>query len=250
MYRVPLNLRLGRLRLAAGLVLAIALASAALLALVAIGDVPAIATCALVGGLVVVLAFGRQPAEVESDDLDTFELMPPIDLAVGQVEPRPGNVLVAVRHPHSLSHVAAALQAAGDRDVVVMTARLLGVDVEDDGSASTRSRRLPSGGCSRGVVALAERYSRPVRLLIVPAHNVFDAIVAHDHAAAQRRRSTSASRRRCRPTTRRGCSARPGSAPRSPKRSTSASSSTIAAAAPTRITSARTRPRSRPAIST
>ncbi len=176
-YRVPLNLRLGRLRLAAGLVLAIALASAALLALVAIGDVPAIATCALVGGLVVVLAFGRQPAEVESDDLDTFELMPPIDLAVGQVEPRPGNLLVAVRHPHSLSHVAAALQAAGDRDVVVMTARLLGVDVEDDGSdhqqPTTAERRLLSR-----VVALAERYHRPVHLLIVPAQSVFDALVA------------------------------------------------------------------------
>jgi magnesium transporter len=59
---------------------------------------------------------------------------------------------------------------------VVMTARLLGVDVEDDGSAhpepTTAERRLLSR-----VVALAERYHRPVHLLIVPAQSVFEALV-------------------------------------------------------------------------
>jgi len=177
-YRVPLNVRLGRLRVAAGLVLVAVLASAALLALIAVGDPPAIVTFALVGGVVLVLTLSPRLAEpdVSSEDVDTFELLPSPELAVGQVEARPGNLLVAVRHPHSLSHVAAALQAAGDRDVVVMTARLLGVDVEDDGSAhpepTASERRLLSR-----VVALAERYHRPVHLLIVPAQTVFDALV-------------------------------------------------------------------------
>jgi magnesium transporter len=177
-YRVPLNVRLGRLRVAAGLVLVPVLASAALLALIAVGDPPAIVTFALVGGVVLVLTLSPRLAEpdVSSEDVDTFELLPSPELAVGQVEARPGNLLVAVRHPHSLSHVAAALQAAGDRDVVVMTARLLGVDVEDDGSAhpepTASERRLLSR-----VVALAERYHRPVHLLIVPAQTVFDALV-------------------------------------------------------------------------
>ena len=178
-YRVPLNVRLGRLRIAAGLVLVIACGSAALLALLAIGDMPAIATCALVGALVLTLAFGpgHAEADVGVDDVDAFELLPPADLAVGQVEARPGNVLVAVRHPHSLSHVAAALQAAGDRDVVVMTARLLGMDVEDDSSGHAEPTAAERRLLSR-VVALAERYHRPVHLLIVPAQSVFDAVVA------------------------------------------------------------------------
>ena len=44
----------------------------------------------------------------------------------------PGNVLIPVRNPHSLLHVAAALQTSGHSDVVVMTVRLLGVDVSED----------------------------------------------------------------------------------------------------------------------
>ena len=59
-----------------------------------------------------------------------------------------------------------------------MTVRLLGVDVERRRLRATRPRRRPSGGCSRRSSALAERHGRPVRLLVVPAHDVFDAIVA------------------------------------------------------------------------
>ena len=44
-----------------------------------------------------------------------------------------GNILVAVRHPHALEHVAAALQGGADREVVVMTVRLHGVDTDGAG---------------------------------------------------------------------------------------------------------------------
>ena len=57
-----------------------------------------------------------------------------------------------------------------------MTVRLLGIDVSEDAfsdpTPTGAERKLLSE-----VVALAERYERPVRLLVVPAHNVFDAIV-------------------------------------------------------------------------
>jgi magnesium transporter len=76
-----------------------------------------------------------------------------------------------------LAHVVGALQTPGDRDVVVMTARLLDVDVSEEAAAAATptpyERRLLSD-----VVALAERVGRPVRLLIVPTRNVVDAIVA------------------------------------------------------------------------
>ena len=97
------------------------------------------------------------------------------DIDLGQVEARPGNVLVTVRHPHSLAHLAAAMQTAGDRDIVVVAVRVLGVDVDDEsaGTTSTRDERY----LFAQVVALTERYAHPVRLLIVPAQNVFDGVI-------------------------------------------------------------------------
>ena len=107
----------------------------------------------------------------------SFDLLPAAELSLDQMDARPGNVLVPVRNPHSLAHVAAALQTPRDRDVVVMTVRLLGVDVSADGlsdaAPTPAERRVLSE-----VSALAERHDRPVRLLVVPAHDVFDAIVA------------------------------------------------------------------------
>ena len=120
----------------------------------------------------------------------TFDLLRSTDLSLDQVEARPGNVLVPVRNPHALAHVAAALQAAGDRDVVVMTVRLLDVDIGGEAateSAPTQVRAAVAGG-SR-VRGGAGRSSR------APA----------DRACAQRRRcdcrhgsSSSLVRRVCR----------------------------------------------------
>jgi len=59
----------------------------------------------------------------------------------------------------------------------VMTVRLLGVDVPEDGSADVHPTRAERRVFSE-VVALAERYGRSVHLLVVPAHDVFDAIVS------------------------------------------------------------------------
>ena len=181
--------------------------------------------------------------DADGDELDAFELLPSTELALGQVEARPGNVLVPVRRPQSLAHLGVALQTPRDRDIVVMTARLLGIDVDDDAFGDTTptpaERRLFSQ-----VVALAERYDRPVRLLIVPTRDVFEAVASDDRAAAirrgARRRVVVAVRRRAGASARRSL----GSTPRSPRRCRRASSSTTTAAAPTPITSARIRRRS------
>ena len=168
--------------------------------------------------------------------------------ALGQAEARPGGVLVPVRHLYSLSHVRPALQAAGDRDVVVMTVRVLGVDVEDDADIDRRPTPAEQLLLSQ-VVALAERHNRAVQLLIVPARDVFDAIADGDAPAAivgnPRRRVDDAVGRRAGAAARRGLGAA-----RADSRSTCASSSIIRAAGPTSIISAPTRRRSHPAIST
>jgi amino acid transporter len=109
--------------------------------------------------------------------LDEFQLVSSADVDRALVAAREGNVLVPVRDYNTLSHLDAVLTDTRDADVVVMTVRLLsgpdaGVRDLDVATVFTDYEQL----LFTKVVALAERHGRPVRLLIVPAANVFDAI--------------------------------------------------------------------------
>ena len=183
--RIAVNLRLHKVHHERQPFRAPALASVAValvvgvsaLALPASGDLPSLASLGLIAGLGVSLAARRRsagtPVAVEENP---FEISMSGDISLGQVEARPGNLLVTVRHPHSLGHLVAALQIAGERDIVVLAVRVLGVDVDDEsgeGTTSTRDERY----LFSQVVALTERYAHPVRLLIVPAHDVFDGVI-------------------------------------------------------------------------
>ena len=177
-FAAPLTLHVAGAELPLGLWAVAIVAAAAGAGALAAGNPPSIATAGLLVALSLVFTEpGRRIGAPEGDDLDTFELLPSSEVAVGQVQARPGNILVPVRNPHALGHVAAALRDARDRDVVVMTARLFGIDVDDDTSHSEApteaERRLFSQ-----VVATAERAGHSVHLLIVPAQNVFDAVVS------------------------------------------------------------------------
>jgi magnesium transporter len=178
-FRVPLNVPIAGHELSLGLLAPGLACAGGAMVMLATGDVPSIATTALLATLFLLLTLLGRDSEstTVTEEQETFEVLPAADLSLAHVEVRPGNVLVPVRNPHSLAHVAAALQTARDRDVVVMTVRLLGLDVPDDASTDTvptpAEQRLLSD-----VLSVAERQGRPVRLLIVPASNVFDAIVA------------------------------------------------------------------------
>jgi magnesium transporter len=177
-FKVPLNVRLRGRELPLGLVGPGLVVAAGALAMIVTGDVASLASAALMTALSIWFTLvGRQaaPADVRTDE-NTFDLLLAAEVSLDQIDARPGNVLVPVRNPHSLAHVVGALQTSGDRDIVVMTARLLDVDVSEGtagrSTATPYERRL-----LLDVVALAERIGRPVRLLIVPARNVPDAIV-------------------------------------------------------------------------
>jgi len=177
-FETPGKVRVKDRELPLGLLTTGAIVALSALAMIVTGDVTAIASCALVATVTVALgSVGQREAGAESEpDEDTFDLLTATELSLDQIAARPGNILVPVRNPHALGHVAAALQAAGDRDVVVMTARLIDVDVSEESAGQSTptpyERRLLSD-----VVTLAERVGRPVHLLIVPARNVVDAIV-------------------------------------------------------------------------
>jgi magnesium transporter len=179
-YRVPVNVTVGGREWPIGLVLVAGLLALPALCLLIALDAPSIAGAALLAGVTALLIVSERSAAAQPEPahgaLDEFQLLPAGHEDLTHVEARPGNVLVPVRKPGILTHLTAALRAAGDRDVVAMTVRLVGIDVPDDPSSTPRTtddeRRLLSA-----VVALAEREARPVRLLIVPGVNVFDAVV-------------------------------------------------------------------------
>jgi len=179
-YRVPMNFTVGAREWPVGLMLVTALLAVSGLSLLATLDPPTLAGASLLAAMTVLLTMSERSAAAHPDPspegLDEFQLLPSGDADLTHVNVRPGSVLVPVRKPGALTHLTAALRGAGDRDIVAMTVRLVGVDVPDDPSAVPRAtvdeRRLLSA-----VAALAEREARPVRLLIVPGVNVFDSVV-------------------------------------------------------------------------
>jgi amino acid transporter len=126
-----------------GLLMPGVIAGGSVLAMLAIGDAPSVVSAALIGAMglwFVVVGHQATPASIV-DERDTFDLFSAAELSLDQIEARPGNVLVPVRNPHALGHVVAALQAAGDRDVVVMTVRLIGID---DAGVEPASESIPT----------------------------------------------------------------------------------------------------------
>jgi magnesium transporter len=174
-FKVPGTLRLHGHEIPVGLFLPAGIVVVSGLVMLAIGDGASIAGASLLAVLSTwfVIA-GRHSDAAVAESGDPFNLLPAAELSLDHVNARPGNILVPVRNPHSLAHVEAALHSPSDRDVVVMTVRLLDGSDElvSDTSPTPFERQLLSA-----VVALAERYRRPVRLVIVPAPDVGDAIV-------------------------------------------------------------------------
>jgi amino acid transporter len=182
-WRVPFNVRIGGVEVPVGL----GLISAALFTVAIINlFTKELATIWGVTFTAVLFATftlsqrhtARQTAKKQAG-LDQFQLLPAGDLGLGEVAARPGNVLVPVRDYHTLSHLTWALTHVDTEkyDVVAMTARLLQgpdtgyVDLEQTDLFSDYEQRLFTS-----VVAVAERQGRPVKLLVVPAGNAFDAI--------------------------------------------------------------------------
>ena len=136
-------------------------------------------TVALYGAFVVSERRQRRGARAASVHLDQFQVLPASDVDLGVVAARPGNVLVPVRDYTTLRHVRWALSSTDTtaRDIVVMTVRVL--ERADTGFHDLREDRLFSDYeqlLFTKVVAVAEQFGRPVKLLVVPASNVFDAV--------------------------------------------------------------------------
>jgi len=183
-WRVPVNVRVGSVELPIGLAaITLGLLSVAVINL-------ATKQVATVSGLTFTLvlyvgfvlserATARRRAAAHADSLDQFQLLTAPDVGLAEVAARPGGVLVPVRDYNTLAHLRWALNHVdtSKHDIIVMTVRLL--QGPDTGFRDLRSDRLFTDYeqlLFTRVVAVAEREGRPVRLLVVPSSNVFDAI--------------------------------------------------------------------------
>ncbi len=182
-YRVPLNLRIGSREIPLGLALI-----ATVLAAIAVTNLLTKQIATISGLIFTIVFFGMFTFSERfahkhghaHGELDQFHLESRDERSPQVIGARPGNVLVPLSNFHKLYHLDAALGRirTNRRDVVVLHVRLL------NRAGSGESGLMPEQLFSSveqylftQALALAEKHGKPVKLALVAATDVWDAMV-------------------------------------------------------------------------
>jgi Amino acid permease len=117
------------------------------------------------------------------EGLDQFRVYGNEEPATDTLGVRPGNIVVAVRDPKNLYYLRDMLRRTdtAKQDVVVMTARLYHRERSFSGNTVFEATQVfdhYEQELFTAAVAAAEKEGKPISLLVIPATNVFDAIIA------------------------------------------------------------------------
>jgi len=182
-YKVPLNFKIGKIEIPAG----VALITLTLFALCIINlftkEVATISGVAFTAAFFTVFEISEHITKKKSDnaaELDQFNLTQATDLTRETIDVQPGNILVPISNYYALYPLEYALRRAGRRqaEIVVLHVRMLrrAASGEYDLAPDQLFTKIEQMLFTK-VLAVAEKEGKPVRLSVVAANDLWEAVL-------------------------------------------------------------------------